>query len=94
MTADATKPLKPRGFAALPPDKQREIASLGGRAAHAQGTAHSFTPDEAREAGKKGGRLVSRDREHMATIGRKGGQHPRKGSVRGKTTKQGEEEIS
>lgn len=56
------------------PDKQREIASLGGRAAHEKGTAHEFTPDEAREAGRKGGETVSRDREHMAEIGRRGGQ--------------------
>ena len=90
MTADATKHSKPRGFAALTPERQREIASLGGRAAHAQGTAHSFTPDEAREAGKKGGRRVSRDREHMAEIGRKGGQHPRRGHGASKTSGQGE----
>ncbi len=62
-----------RGFASMNPDKQREIASKGGRAAHAKGTAHEFTPDEAREAGRKGGEKVSRDREHMASIGREGG---------------------
>lgn len=46
---------KPRGFAAL--DRQRliEIARKGGRAAHAAGTAHRFTPEEAREAGRRGG---------------------------------------
>jgi general stress protein YciG len=43
----------PRGFAAMHPDLQREIASKGGRAAHEQGTAHEFTTDEAREAGRK-----------------------------------------
>jgi len=53
--------------------KQREIASKGGRAAHAKGTAHEFTSHEAREAGRKGGMVVSRNREHMAAIGRKGG---------------------
>jgi general stress protein YciG len=63
-----------RGFAAMDSSKQREIASKGGRAAHAQGTAHEFSPDEAREAGRKGGVAVSRDREHMSTIGRKGGE--------------------
>ena len=36
-------------------DKQREIASKGGRAAHAKGTAHEWSSDEAREAGRKGG---------------------------------------
>jgi general stress protein YciG len=55
-------------------DKQREIASMGGRAAHQKGTAHEFTSEEAREAGRKGGEAVSRDREHMAAIGRKGGE--------------------
>ena len=44
-----------RGFASLDPDKQREIASKGGRAAHVQGTAHEWTSDEARAAGRKGG---------------------------------------
>lgn len=41
-----------RGFASMDPNKQREIASEGGRAAHAAGTAHEFTSEEAREAGK------------------------------------------
>jgi general stress protein YciG len=54
--------------------KQREIASRGGKAAHAQGRAHEFTADEARDAGRKGGEIVSRDRDHMASIGRAGGQ--------------------
>ena len=55
-------------------EKQREIASMGGRAAHQKGTAHEFTPDEARTAGRKGGESVSKDRQHMAQIGREGGQ--------------------
>jgi general stress protein YciG len=63
-----------RGFASMDLGKQREIASKGGRAAHAQGRAHEFTPDEARVAGRKGGEVVSRDRAHMAAIGRAGGQ--------------------
>jgi uncharacterized protein len=63
-----------RGFASMDPAKQREIASKGGRAAHEKGTAHQFSADEAREAGKKGGGAVSRDRHHMAEIGRVGGQ--------------------
>jgi uncharacterized protein len=62
-----------RGFASMDAAKQKEIASKGGRAAHAKGTAHEFTPDEAREAGRKGGMAVSQNREHMANIGRKGG---------------------
>ncbi len=42
-----------RGFAAMDPKRQREIASLGGRAAHQSGHAHEFTSEEARAAGKK-----------------------------------------
>lgn len=56
------------------PASNRQIAEKGGRAAHAKGTAHEFTSDEAREAGPKGGQLVSRGRNHMAEIGREGGQ--------------------
>lgn len=63
-----------RGFASMSQEKQREIASKGGQAAHAKGTAHEFTPEEAREAGRKGGRAISKDRVHMAQIGRKGGK--------------------
>jgi general stress protein YciG len=55
--------------------RQREIAAEGGRAAHEQGTAHEFSAAEAREAGQRGGEVVSRDRSHMAAIGRKGGEH-------------------
>jgi len=62
-----------RGFASMDPAKQKEIASKGGRAAHAKGTAHEFSSDEARLAGRKGGETVSRDRQHMSTIGREGG---------------------
>lgn len=51
------KPSSPRkslrGFAAMDPQRQREIASLGGRAAHQSGHAHEFTSEEARAAGKK-----------------------------------------
>ncbi|MCC5635411.1 stress-induced protein [Nostoc sp. CHAB 5844] len=64
-----------RGFASMDEDKQREIASKGGHAAHEKGTAHEFTSEEAREAGRKGGETVSQDREHMAEIGREGGKH-------------------
>ena len=66
-----------RGFASMDEDKQREIASKGGRAAHQKGTAHEFTPEEARVAGKKGGEAVSRNRDHMVEIGREGGLSPR-----------------
>jgi general stress protein YciG len=71
---DYGRPKSNRGFASMDTGKQREIASKGGKAAHAQGRAHEFTPDEARVAGRKGGEAVSRDRAHMAAIGRAGGQ--------------------
>lgn len=63
-----------RGFASMDPEQQRRIASAGGRAAHRKGTAHEFDAEEARAAGRKGGEAVSQNREHMATIGRQGGQ--------------------
>ena len=63
-----------RGFAAMDEAKQRQIASKGGKAAHEKGTAHEFTRDEAQKAGKKGGEVVSQNRQHMAQIGRKGGE--------------------
>jgi general stress protein YciG len=50
-----------RGFASMDPEKQREIARKGGRAAHEKGTAHEWTTDEARTAGRKGG-LTSHQR--------------------------------
>jgi uncharacterized protein len=68
-----------RGFASMDEDKQREIASKGGQAAHEKGTAHEFTSEEAREAGRKGGETVSQDREHMAEIGREGGKSSHRG---------------
>ena len=46
-----------RGFASMSREKQREIASKGGRAAHEKGTAHEWTADEARTAGRKGGQV-------------------------------------
>lgn len=63
-----------RGFAGMNKEKQREIASKGGKAAHEKGTAHEFDSEEARVAGRKGGLSVSQNREHMAEIGRHGGQ--------------------
>jgi len=66
-----------RGFASMSPEKQREIASKGGRAAHEKGTAHEWTPDEARAAGRKGGqisrggrgRLVADSGEEVNNVG-------------------------
>jgi general stress protein YciG len=75
MTEQSQTPEKKlRGFAAMDPERQREIASKGGRVAHLRGNAHEFTPEEAREAGRKGGQTVSKDRKHMARIGRLGGE--------------------
>jgi uncharacterized protein len=61
------------GFDSMDKEKVRAIASLGGKAAHAKGTAHKLTGEKAREAGRKGGQKVSANREHMARIGRMGG---------------------
>ncbi len=44
----------------MDPERRREVASRGGKAAHERGTAHEFTPDEAREAGRKGGQAGRR----------------------------------
>lgn len=63
-----------RGFAVMDRELQRSIASKGGRMAHLRHTAHEFTPAEARRAGQLGGLQVSRDRQHMAEIGRQGGR--------------------
>lgn len=72
-TAVENKVLAKRGFASMDVQKQKEIASKGGKAAHAKGKAHRFTPEEARIAGKKGGQKVSENKMHMSEIGRKGG---------------------
>lgn len=69
----ADNPNSNRGFAAMDPERQKDLASYGGRMAHEKGTAHEFTSDEAREAGRRGGVTVSQNREHMAEIGRRGG---------------------
>ena len=71
--ADRTS-TRSRGFASMNSERQREIARKGGKAAHEKGTAHEFTPDEARAAGRKGGERVSADRHHMSRIGRMGGK--------------------
>lgn len=52
---DQSQPSARRGFAAMEPERQRQIASQGGKAAHASGNAHEFNTAEAREAGRKGG---------------------------------------
>lgn len=57
-----------RGFASMDRSKQREIASKGGKAAHQKGTAHEWTSEEARNAGRKGG-IASHRRRREQTGG-------------------------
>ena len=65
-----------RGFASMTRERQREIASKGGKAAHEKGTAHQWTAEEAREAGRKGGmasrggrgRLIETTTDEAATV--------------------------
>jgi uncharacterized protein len=54
-----------RGFASMDRTKQREIASKGGKAAHQKGTAHEWTSEEAREAGRKGGMASHRRKQQQ-----------------------------
>jgi general stress protein YciG len=54
-----------RGFASMDRAKQREIASKGGKAAHQKGTAHEWTSEEARDAGRKGGIASHRRRREL-----------------------------
>lgn len=70
-----------RGFASMDPERQREIASQGGKAAHESGNAHEFTSEEAREAGSKGGKAAHEKgtaheftSEEAREAGRKGGE--------------------
>jgi len=80
-----------RGFAGMDPERQRQISSQGGKAAHQKGTAHEFDSEEAREAGRKGGMVSGgrrrlREREQQAeqrekveetgTTGEAAGGHP------------------
>ena len=55
-----------RGFASMDRGKQKEIASKGGKAAHHKGTAHEWTSEEAREAGRKGGMASHRRKQEQA----------------------------
>jgi len=54
-----------RGFASMDRAKQRDIASKGGKAAHQKGTAHEWTSEEAREAGRKGGMASHRRKQQQ-----------------------------
>ncbi len=73
--APKPEPTKSRkGFAAMDDATKRDLASRGGRAAHAAGTAHEWTVESAKAAGHKGGLQSSSDRAAMAERGRKGGK--------------------
>ena len=68
-----------RGFASMDRSKQRDIASKGGKAAHQKGTAHEWTSEEAREAGRKGGmasHLRKQEQGQQQTPDGTGGQNP------------------
>ncbi len=89
-----------RGFGAMDREKQRQIASKGGKAAHQKGTAHEFTPEEARAAGRKGGQAAHQKGtahqftpQEAAAAGRKGGRaaHQRHNgrSLEGQSTSSG-----
>ena len=66
MTTEARK--ERRGFAAMSTEKQREIASKGGRAAHEKKTAHEWTADEARSAGRRGGQISRGGRGRLVVL--------------------------
>lgn len=61
------------GFKGMSKERQLEIASIGGKAAHRSGRAHRFTREEAQAAGRKGGLKTSQNKAHMSAIGKKGG---------------------
>ena len=72
-----------RGFAGMDPERQRQISSQGGKAAHQKGTAHEFDSNEAREAGRKGGMVSGgrrRAREQQAQQGRPSREEPERES--------------
>ena len=56
----------PRGFSSMDKDKQRDIASKGGRVAHELGVAHEWTSEEARKAGRRGGQVAAANRKPKA----------------------------
>jgi len=63
-----------KGFASMDPERRREICRKGGKAAHVAGTAHQFTPEEARIAGRKGGAKLAENKAYMKELGQKGGK--------------------
>ena len=76
-----TPATRKRGFAAMSPERRKQVTSKGGKEAHAAGLANKFTKETAREAGKLGGAKTGADRARMAEIGRLGGLARRKQPV-------------
>jgi uncharacterized protein len=74
-TSDDAKPKRARGFAAMDPKLAKEIARKGGMAAHSAGTAHEFTPEQARIAGRKGG-LAAQKKRLQVSEDRQRDPHP------------------
>lgn len=66
-----------RGFAAMTPEQRQDAGRKGGKAANDRGVTHRWDRESARSAGQKGGKSVSKDRDHMAEIGRRGGSSRR-----------------
>lgn len=71
--ASDEKPKLRRGFALIPKETLRQWASLGGKISQQEENAHRFTSETAREAGKRGGDAIAKDREYMRALGRRGG---------------------
>lgn len=69
----STDPPKPRGFAAMDPDKRRRAQSRGGKTTQASGRAHNWDAHEAAVAGRKGGKRTAARAGHMKKIGSLGG---------------------
>ena len=68
MPTSEQTPRRGRGFASMDSERQRAIASAGGRAAHRSGNAHEFNSEEAREAGRRGGLARSASRHAELTL--------------------------
>lgn len=81
-----------RGFAGMDPERQRQISSQGGKAAHQKGTAHEFDSEEAREAGRKGGMVSGGRRRAREQSG--GGSSPSQEQSEGTEMGEGESEGS
>ncbi len=77
-----------RGFASMDRNKQREIASKGGKAAHQKGTAHEWTSEEAREAGRKGGMASHRRKQQGGEPGNQTGSEGGGEQMMGNTNEQ------